>query len=312
MRPSLTITSCIISCLALAHLACAPEEEHLRPPGLTNTHNETCARGLTNDVFVPIGFVRGGQYWTCRLPEALNRSLEFTGHAGSTAAVTGGTMNIKLEWGGADSLNGHPIVVALKEDRNGYWFVTDYNEENPIEAEFYIDRDARGGDYTLQFAFDDGTGSPQTPHIGPIYEVPIHIYEVGSGDPQVSLSWDSDTDLDLHVIEPQADGQSGGEEIFFGHRNSASGGELDLDSNPACNLDQINNENVYWPLGSAPDGEYIIKIDLWSPCDSFNNNIDTNWRLTVLTAQGNFQTREGILNVNSTETHNIDVLHIVR
>jgi uncharacterized protein YfaP (DUF2135 family) len=77
----------------------------------------------------------------------------------------------------------------------------------------------------------------------------------------VSLGWDADSDVDLHVVEP------GGEEIYFGHKTSASGGTLDLDSNAACNIDHKNNENIYWPTGSPPRGEYVVRVDNWSACD---------------------------------------------
>ena len=46
-----------------------------------------------------------------------------------------------------------------------------------------------------------------------------------SGEVQVSLFWSSKNDLDLHVVCPS------GERIFYGNRNPASGGRLDVDMN---------------------------------------------------------------------------------
>ena len=63
------------------------------------------------------------------------------------------------------------------------------------------------------------------------------------GDTAPALS-----DVDLHVVDPR------GEEVFYGHPNSASGGRLDLDSNAACDLDHKRNENITWPVGRAPRG----------------------------------------------------------
>ncbi|MCB1155350.1 hypothetical protein KDL45_16950 [bacterium] len=88
-----------------------------------------------------------------------------------------------------------------------------------------------------------------------------HIVEVtGTGDIKVSLTFDASEDLDLYVVEP--DGTS----INFTSPKSPSGGELDLDSNPLCDIDGVNNENIYWPIGSAPSGEYQVLVDYFKNC----------------------------------------------
>jgi uncharacterized protein YfaP (DUF2135 family) len=62
------------------------------------------------------------------------------------------------------------------------------------------------------------------------------------------------------VIDPN------GDEVYWANRTVASGGELDLDSNPACTIDNTNNENIVWPTGSAPSGQYQVIVDYWSDC----------------------------------------------
>lgn len=302
---SLRVIFVLSLCAGFGLIACG-EEERQRPPSTITPAQQTCARALRDELFVPIGFVRGGQYWSCELPESFTRPLQFSGYTGATTTVTGGSIALELEWTGGDSLDGHAVVMAI-EDQRGYWFISDYNRANPIPAEFFVDRDTPAGDYNLLFAFDDGTGTAADPHIGPVYSIPIQIIGVGSGDIQVSLSWDTQTDVDLHVIEPKPDGSAGGEEIDYAHRSSASGGQLDLDSNPACNFDNVNNENVYWPSGSAPQGEYIVKVDLWSACESFSDGLDTHWRMTVLDGGGNFHVEEGLFTPSSTEIRDVEV-----
>ena len=76
--------------------------------------------------------------------------------------------------------------------------------------------------FDLFFAVVDTNGT-----VGPFSAVTFNVIRVGTGDVQVTLSWDTDSDVDLHVVDPS------GEEIFYGNRESASGGMLDLDSN-AC------------------------------------------------------------------------------
>jgi hypothetical protein len=99
----------------------------------------------------------------------------------------------------------------------------------------------------------------------------VRFLQVGTGDIQVSVSWTGASDVDLHAIEP------GGTEIYFGNLTSASGGTLDLDSNPACNLDNKNNENIVWPLGRAPNGTYTVKVHYWSDCGV----PESDWVLTI-------------------------------
>lgn len=84
---------------------------------------------------------------------------------------------------------------------------------------------------------------------------------LGTGDVQVSLTWDSTDDLDLHVVDPS------GDEIFYGDPISSSGGELDVDSNAAC--DQTSTtpvENVFWPDGGSPTGHYQVQVRLYQEC----------------------------------------------
>ena len=87
------------------------------------------------------------------------------------------------------------------------------------------------------------------------------VAEVGvGGDVHVSLSWDVNSDVDLHVIDPN------GEEIYWNNRSTTSGGILDLDSNANCTIDGIRNENITWQEGSAPSGVYTVRVNYWSSC----------------------------------------------
>lgn len=76
---------------------------------------------------------------------------------------------------------------------------------------------------------------------------------LGGGDVHVTLTWDNATDVDLHVIEPN------GEEIYFNHPYSASGGELDVDD-----IDGYGPENIFWEWGTAPHGQYTVAVRYWN------------------------------------------------
>jgi len=115
--------------------------------------------------------------------------------------------------------------------------------------------------FQLLFAVSNSSGP-----VGPFAALDTTAITVGTGDIQVSLSWDVDSDVDLHVVDPS------GEEIYYAHRQSASNGTLDLDSNAACDLDHKRNENVTWPTGRAPRGTYTVRVDYWNNCQVAQTN----------------------------------------
>jgi hypothetical protein len=83
---------------------------------------------------------------------------------------------------------------------------------------------------------------------------------LGGGDVQITLLWVGDADIDLHVVDPF------GEEIYFFHETSSSGGFLDHDTIP-CGSDIAQPvENVFWPSGGAPRGHYEVVVVYYSRC----------------------------------------------
>ena len=90
----------------------------------------------------------------------------------------------------------------------------------------------------------------------------LNTVVAGTGKFQVTLSWDNPVDLDLHVVEPSS------EEIYYGNKVSSDGGTLDLDSNAACNIDGINNENISFPNTNQPPppGQYTVRTDFYQAC----------------------------------------------
>lgn len=107
-----------------------------------------------------------------------------------------------------------------------------------------------------------------------IYKTSITYYSVGTGGStglQVSLSFDNEKDVDLYVIQPD------GVIIYYGNKGSqiydTLSGQyvywwgLDLDSNPACGIDSINNENVFYPDSIIQNGVYQVWINMYMNCD---------------------------------------------
>lgn len=102
------------------------------------------------------------------------------------------------------------------------------------------------------------------------------------GDPQFTLIWDTNADLDIHVIEP------GGAEIYWEHRMGKRGGELDVDD-----VDGLGPENVYWKAGSGPRGEYTWWVHYYG--GSGGRVRRTKWQVRIKRG-GQLEIIEGTLN----------------
>jgi formylglycine-generating enzyme required for sulfatase activity len=108
---------------------------------------------------------------------------------------------------------------------------------------------------------------------------------VKTGDPQFTLTWDTDTDLDLHVIEP------GGSEIYWEVRNGKQGGKMDVD-----NVNGRGPENIHWEEGFAPRGEYTWWVHYYGGLNGRTRR--TKWQVRIY--------REGSVEVINGELSKID------
>jgi hypothetical protein len=109
----------------------------------------------------------------------------------------------------------------------------------------------------------------------------------------ISLDWDTEADLDLHVELP-SDGDAGVNEIWsrkpsglpFGTVGASvdagmQAGYLDFDSNSMCVIDGRRVENVIFP-SVAPNGRYIVRVDTFSLCAEAT----ARWRVRVFENNG--------------------------
>lgn len=107
----------------------------------------------------------------------------------------------------------------------------------------------------------------------------IRGVSVKVGDPQFTLIWDTDADLDLHVIEP------GGKEIYWEEPNGKQGGELDVD-----NTKGFGPENIYWLVesdgpgtekvkGAGPAGTYQWFVVYWGGFGGIPK--PTHWKVRI-------------------------------
>jgi hypothetical protein len=85
-----------------------------------------------------------------------------------------------------------------------------------------------------------------------------------TGDVQVTLRWDTTDDLDLFVTDPA------GDTISYLEPSVPSGGQLDVDANAGCigPLSRTPVENIFWPTGQSPSGDFVISVNIFLRCRS--------------------------------------------
>jgi hypothetical protein len=136
------------------------------------------------------------------------------------------------------------------------------------------------GAYTLEVHAVDGAGRFGAPNRQVLTALGSAPSEEVTGALVVTLSWDTEADLDLHVVDPL------GNEIFHGAPSSrdafnpgasAEGvGTLDADSNADCIIDGLRREDVAWPA-EPPSGHYLVRVDTASLCAA----ISAHWKVEV-------------------------------
>jgi hypothetical protein len=186
-------------------------------------------------------------------------------------SVRTGQVGKKLD--GTVDLGAATMALYLKGDV-GYWIVpadvadVTTTGQRLWQATISLSPLTPPGDQTLIVE-----GVDQAKQFGPPETLDLRVQgDVPSGDLVVSLAWDTEADLDLHVVNPS------GVEIWS-HKPTdykpttpplpasdiAEYGHLDFDSNASCAIDGRRMENVIW--GSKFQvGHYLVRVDTPSLC----------------------------------------------
>ena len=218
--------------------------------------------------------------------------------------ITGGSSSVTV----ASERPARKILVGMKDQVGYYEIVPQNNRDYRYSFVMFIDQDIDLGEeinsFTVRVAIVDEEGE-----ISQIWETPVELMVVGTGALQVSLSFDNAKDVDLHLIEPAQVDQDGYEysfndrHIYYGHKTNRNGGNLDLDSNASCSIDNVNNENITYNDTTAfiAPGTYKVYVDLWENCDA---SVATNYVVTVFYGGNMIATRSGIFDVDAPSTYN--------
>lgn len=259
---------------------------------------------LRNGSEPPI-FVEGGIYVDQPLPlttgdaatAAPAPTLSFT----NTTVLTGAATTLRIDYSNQENLADIVGVVIGLEGMTGYYqvpldtvrFPNRVGVEQLMRLKTFADYEVSPTSLKVRVAVRDSRG-----RVTNYAAQTLAVDKVGSGDIQVSLSWDKTNDLDLYVVDPY------GCTIYYGHKNDSPpvptgsvpgarclglGAEQDRDANIGCPATGPRNENIYWPPGVAPEGQYSVMVNNYSACQTpVNYTVTVNYCGKTETYEGTF------------------------
>jgi hypothetical protein len=171
------------------------------------------------------------------------------------------------------------VAMRFKELGTGFYRVVTENPDPSAGGELTWNatldfaRALPVGLHTLQFVAFDAAGQP-----GVLREVPVCLASavpdnlngcdstIAPPAAVLSLTWDTNVDLDLQVLTPEGklvDGKhpSTNKDAL----NDPRTGRLDRDSNPYCAVDGLRRESLVWQ-GAPEAGTYLVYANLFDAC----------------------------------------------
>lgn len=222
--------------------------------------------------------VEGADYKSEALPTSTSEFVPLAEMGGQTV-IPGGSKYVTVTY----PVEASKLLIGVEGKDGHYEVATDQNLSKEYTYDFImvVNQTLTDENFTIVVGVLDANGE-----VSQYIEFPMVLHVVGTGQLQVSLSFDNDKDVDLHLFEPN------GAHIYYNNTWSANGGELDLDSNAGCYIDGINNENItYGEDAYVEPGDYTVYVDMWSNCDPA---IATNFVLTVIYQGELLETIEGV------------------
>jgi hypothetical protein len=224
--------------------------------------------------------------------EATVTSLSF-----SLGSVRAGARGVPLS--GRVSAEAYSVAVALDEQGSGYWVQQVGSEDASFPGELTFDLlldigyGVQPGLAKLRVAPIDGDGKVGEPELLDLCVLPEIPDNGNACDPSVappksvvSLSWDSDADLDLTLISPSG-------VIYNRSRRGVAGSDgkplasFDRDSNSGCLLDNKRIENFVFNEVPEP-GAWRVYVNLFDACGASSARFEVTRFARHRTSDGGF------------------------
>jgi hypothetical protein len=239
--------------------------------------------------------VAGGQYFLGQPSDGSGPqvtaidSLNNTVHAGEQGKHLSGRVG----------QGGQAVVLAMAGDP-GYWVIPVGPEDVLMPGELTYDArlsfslSLQPGPHDVALRAVDESGN-----LGPANTITLNAQsQAVDGALVITLSWDTESDLDLHVVD------AGGVEIWARHLSDfvppqpgdpidpaqlAAAGYLDFDSNSQCVIDGRRQEDVLWKQ-PPPPGVYTARVDTFSLCGTPG----ARWAITATLAGAQVAAATGV------------------
>lgn len=216
--------------------------------------------------------VASGEYVAGAMPEATDGPPVLSVKLSTNTFYAG---EIEKPLGGSLDPQATAVAIRLSDDA-GYWIIpaglpdVTAPKDPTFNVSLSFSENVPSGPHELVVRAVDAEG-----HFGLGDTEPLTA--IGEATPSgalvIALRWDTETDLDLHVVDAY------GAEIWKGNISSSKppasgqaaatasdgGGRLDFDSNAACAIDGRRRENVVWH-DPPPSGSYVVRVDTFSLC----------------------------------------------
>jgi hypothetical protein len=246
---------------------------------------QACENTVENELGLDAPFrVAGGQYFREPMPAPSGGPAVLGAFLTQTRFRVG---EQSKSFSGVVAPQATAVAIAL-DDATGYWVVptgmplAETPDAPSFDAPLAFSAAVLPGAHTLQVSAVDLAGA-----FGEAARVQFELSArpLPAGELVVALSWDTPSDLDLHLITPD------GTEVHSGNPNSwrstaggspdpeawRNGGILDFDSNADCRIDGRQAENVVWTT-LPPSGDYAVRVDTPSLC----GQAGARWRVDVV------------------------------
>jgi hypothetical protein len=235
--------------------------------------------------------VAGAQFYAGAMP-APAVDARVTAIASLNNNIRAGQIDKSLS--GRITHDGRAVALGFAGD-TGYWIVpagamdVNFPDELTWSARVSFADTLVEGRRDLEVAAVDAAGRFGPPDPLTLTVAP-HSVSLADTRLVVSLSWDTEADLDLHVVLPTTPVIT----VWSKHPTSyvppapgdpvdpnaiTAAGILDVDSNSQCLIDGRREENVIWqgPTAAPPHGSYAVLVDAFSLCGAPT----AHWRADV-------------------------------
>lgn len=251
MKKLTLILSCLLVTAGMLFYACGKDDED------TDGGNEV-ETTIQNYIDVKDATLKGSDFPSASLDDQIEVIMDHN-------VIPGGSSIVRV----ISPIEAAKVIVGI-EGQKGYYelpastigkeFI--YNFVMIVNQAIELGED---GVFHLKVALLDARGN-----VTQYWENDISLITVGTGNLQISLTFDKDKDIDLHVIEPEIEDDTLSyydRHIYFGHRTSRNGGQLDLDANAGCSTSEVWAENVtYGDDAFVRPGLYKVYAVIWSNC----------------------------------------------